>query len=171
MVKIFGGSLVLIAAYLFGVKLMEPAAEHIRLLEEGDLLYRILESEIRNTRTPLPILFGELSDRTNTRWHNFFFELSITLSKNTEESFLTIYERLLKNTWKEKFSKEEQNLFLNAGRNLLSDDMEYHREEIKQLSEYLNKKILQMKKEYTNKKKVVLISCLCMGALAVILLF
>ena len=43
---------------------MEPAAEHIRLLEEGDLLYRILESEIRNTRTPLPILFGELSDRT-----------------------------------------------------------------------------------------------------------
>ena len=48
MVKILGGSLVLIAAYLFGMKLMEPAAEHIRLLEEGDLLYRILE--IRNTR-------------------------------------------------------------------------------------------------------------------------
>lgn len=45
------------------------------------------------------------------------------------------------------------------------------REEIKQLSTYLNEKILQMKKEYTNKKKVVLISCLCMGALAVILLF
>lgn len=35
MVKILGGSLVLIAAYLFGMKLMEPAAEHIRLLEEG----------------------------------------------------------------------------------------------------------------------------------------
>ena len=60
MVKILGGSLVLIAAYLFGMKLMEPAAEHIRLLEEGDLLYRILESEIRNTRTPLPILFDFL---------------------------------------------------------------------------------------------------------------
>lgn len=61
---------------------------------------------------------------------------------------MTIYERLLKKTWKEKFSKEEQNLFLNAGRNLLSDDMEYQREEIKQLSTYLNEKILQMKKEY-----------------------
>ena len=67
---------------------------------------------------------------------------------------MTIYERLLKKTWKEKFSKEEQNLFLNAGRNLLSDDMEYQREEIKQLSTYLNEKILQMKKEYTNKKKL-----------------
>ena len=33
MVKILGGSLVLIAAYLFGMKLMEPAAEHIRILD------------------------------------------------------------------------------------------------------------------------------------------
>lgn len=72
MVKILGGSLVLMQP-IFLEKLMEPAAEIIScLLEEGDLLYRILESEIRNTRTPLPILFGELSDRTNTRWHNFF---------------------------------------------------------------------------------------------------
>ena len=103
MVKIFGGCLLLLAAYLAGLKIMEPLAEHIRLLEEGDLLYRILESEIRNTKTPLPLLFGELSDRTSTLWHNFFFELSITLSKNTEESFQIIYERLLKKIWKDKF--------------------------------------------------------------------
>ena len=70
-----------------------------------------------------------------------------------------------------KVFKRRTKFILNAGRNLLSDDMEYQREEIKQLSTYLNEKILQMKKEYTNKKKVVLISCLCMGALAVILLF
>ena len=72
MVKILGGSLVLIAAYLFGMKLMEPAAEHSRLLQDGFLLYRILQAQIRNPTPPLPILFGELSDRTNTRWHNFF---------------------------------------------------------------------------------------------------
>lgn len=113
MVKILGGSLVLIAAYLFGMKLMEPAAEHIRLLEEGDLLYRILESEIRNTRTPLPILFGELSDRTNTRWHNFF-ELSITLTKNTEESFLTIYERLFKKNMERKVFKRRTKSILKC---------------------------------------------------------
>ena len=171
MVKILGGCLLILASYLAGLKIMEPAAEHIRLLEEGDLLYRILESEIRNTRTPLPILFGELSDRTNTRWHNFFFELSIELSKNTEESFLAIYERVLEKIWKEKLSEEEQRLFLNAGRNLLSADMDYQKEEIKQLSTYLNEKVSQMKKDYTDKKKVVLISCLCIGILAVILLF
>ncbi len=171
MIKIFGGCLLLLAAYLTGLKIMEPAAEHIRFLEEGDLLYRILESEIRNAKTPLPLLFGELSDRTSTLWHNFFFELSITLSKNTEESFQTIYERLLKKTWKDKLSKEEQKLFLDAGRNLLSDDTYYQKEEIKQLSIYLNKRISQMKTEYTVKKKVVLVSCLCIGTLAVILLF
>ena len=77
MVKLFGACLLLLASYLAGLKIMEPAAEHIRLLEEGDLLYRILESEIRNTRTPLPLLFGELSDRTNTLWHNFFLSFRL----------------------------------------------------------------------------------------------
>lgn len=72
MPKLLGACFLFIAAYLSGLKIMEPSVEHIRALEEGELLYRILESEIRNTRTPLPLLFAELSDRTNTRWHNFF---------------------------------------------------------------------------------------------------
>lgn len=62
-------------------------------------------------------------------------------------------------------------MFLNAGRNLLSEDLYYQQQEIKQLSGHLNEKISQMKKEYTGKKKVVLVSCLCIGMLAVILLF
>ena len=61
-------------------------------------------------------------------------------------------------------------MFLNAGRNLLSDDMYYQQEEMRQLSVFLNERICQMKKEYTGKKKVVLVFCLCMGTLAVILL-
>lgn len=77
----------------------------------------------------------------------------------------------MKKIWKDKLSKEEQKLFLDAGRNLLSDDMYYQKEEIKQLSVYLNERISQMKTEYTVKKKVVLVSCLCIGTLAVILLF
>ena len=57
MAKLLGACFILMASYLFGVKIMERDAELIRLLEEGELLYRILESEIRNTRTPLPLLF------------------------------------------------------------------------------------------------------------------
>ena len=53
---------------------------------------------------------------------------------------------------------------------ILSDDTGVSEEEIKQLSTYLNEKILQMKKNIQI-KKVVLISCLCMGALAVIFAF
>lgn len=53
-------------------------------------------------------------------------------------------------------------MFLNAGRNLLSDDMYYQQEEMRQLSVFLNERICQMKKEYTGKKKVVLVFCLCM---------
>lgn len=77
MTKIVGACFIMVAAYLSGLQIMQPAAEHIYLLEEGDLLYRILESEIRNTRTPLPLLFAELSDRTNTLWHNFFLNFQL----------------------------------------------------------------------------------------------
>ena len=87
MVKIFGGCLLLLAAYLAGLKIMEPLAEHILLLEEGDLLYRILESEIRNTKTPLPLLFGELSDRTSTLWHNFFLNFPLHCQKTQKKVF------------------------------------------------------------------------------------
>ena len=95
----------------------------------------------------------------------------MVLSQNTEESFVTIYERILKKVWKEKFSEEEQQLFLNVGRNLLSDDIYYQQEETKQLSIHLNEKIHQMKKEYVGKKIVVLVFCICMGILTVIILF
>ncbi len=77
MTKLAGACFLMIAACLSGLKIMEPAAERIRLLEEGDLLYRILESEIRNTRTPLPLIFAELSDRTSTLWHNFFLNFPL----------------------------------------------------------------------------------------------
>ena len=92
----------------------------------------------------------------------------ISYYRHTEE---VKYEKILEKVWKEKLSKEEQRMFLNAGRNLLSDDMYYQQEEMRQLSVFLNERICQMKKEYTGKKKVVLVFCLCMGTLAVILLF
>ena len=75
MAKLLGACFILMASYLFG------DAEHIRLLEEGELLYRILESEIRNTRTPLPLLFGELSERTDSLWHNFFLNFLLRYLK------------------------------------------------------------------------------------------
>ena len=81
MAKLLGACFILMASYLFGVKIMERDAEHIRLLEEGELLCRILESEIRNTRTPLPLLFGELSERTDSLWHNFFLNFLLRYLK------------------------------------------------------------------------------------------
>ena len=88
MAKLAGTCFLLIASYLSGLKIMEPFAERIRLLEEGNLLYRILESEIRNTRTPLPLIFAELSDRTNTRWHNFFLNFPLLYQEIQKKVFL-----------------------------------------------------------------------------------
>ena len=69
-----------------------------------------------------------------------------------------------------KLSEEEQVQFLNAGRNLLSADCYYQQKEIAGLSEYLNQKIQKKKKEYQERKKIVMIFSLCIGILVVILL-
>ncbi len=93
MAKLLGACFILMASYLFGVKIMERDAEHIRLLEEGELLYRILESEIRNTRTPLPLLFGELSERTDSLWHNFFLNFLLRYLKILRKAFLIFMKK------------------------------------------------------------------------------
>ena len=75
------GKIIRCMFYPYGFLSFWSNAEHIRLLEEGELLYRILESEIRNTRTPLPLLFGELSERTDSLWHNFFLNFLLRYLK------------------------------------------------------------------------------------------
>ena len=62
--KWIGAGLVLTAGYLLSQYLINPAVQHLKMLEEGELLFRILESEIRNLKTPLPELFGEISRKT-----------------------------------------------------------------------------------------------------------
>lgn len=76
----------------------------------------------------------------------------------------------IRKSMERKLSKEEQRMFLNAGRNLLSDDMYYQQEEMRQLSVFLNERICQMKKNIPEKESCPCF-CLCMGTLAVILLF
>ena len=81
MAKLLGACFILMASYLFGVKILVRDAEDILLFDEVVLLYRILVSEIRNTRTPLPLLFGELSERTDCLWHNFFLNFLLRYLK------------------------------------------------------------------------------------------
>ena len=50
MAKLLGACFILMASYLFGVKIMERDAEHIRLLEEGEFLNR--KSEIQEHHCP-----------------------------------------------------------------------------------------------------------------------
>lgn len=111
MTKLLGSCLILLAAFLSGLKILEPAGEHIRLLEEGDLLYRILESEIRNTGTPLPLLFGEMSDRTNTLWHDFFLNFPLHCQKIQRKVFLS-YMRIFSGKYGKKHSQKRNRDYL-----------------------------------------------------------
>lgn len=168
--KILGSVLVLMAGYLLSIRLMEPSGERIRLLEEGEYLFRILESEIRNTKMPLPQLFQELGERTKTVWGDFFTELSGELQKRTDFLFADEFERLLTFYFSAVFSTEEKLLFLQVGRNLLSDDLLFHQDTARQLSEKIQTHVLQMKECVDKQKKVCQALCLSASGLLVIVL-
>ena len=61
--KWFGAFLLLVSGYLLSRRLAEPGMRHVELLEEGEYLFRLLESEIRNAKIPLPELFADISRR------------------------------------------------------------------------------------------------------------
>ena len=42
----FGAFLLLVSGYLLSRRLSEPAMRHVEILEEGEYLFRLLESEI-----------------------------------------------------------------------------------------------------------------------------
>ena len=50
--KWFGAFLLLVSGYLLSRRLAEPGIRHVELLEEGEYLFRLLESEIRNAKIP-----------------------------------------------------------------------------------------------------------------------
>ena len=129
-----------------------------------------LESEIRNAKVPLPALFAEISCRTDSLWKDFFAELSKKMQDGGDFTFSEEFERLFSIHLAETLTDEEQNLFLRAGRNLLSDDLVFHKNASEQLSLEIREHVAVMKKRLDSQKKVYQVLCLSMSALLVIIL-
>ena len=170
MVKIIGILLILAAGYLFSQRMISPTVNHMKLLEEGEFLFRVLESEIRNTKTPLPELFAQISGRTESVWKDFFRDLSDTMTKCGDFEFIDEFDRLLTYHMAQIMPEEERMIFFNAGRNLLSDDFMFQRNTINQLSEQLRDCISKMNDSLKIQKKVYQALCLSVSALLIIIL-
>ena len=80
------------------------------------------------------------------------------------------FERLLTFHLSEILTEEELLLFLRAGRNLLSDDLTFHKNTSEQLSREIREHVSGMKKRLDSQKKVYQALCLSMSALIVIIL-
>lgn len=168
--KWIGAGLVILSGYLLSQYLVNPVREQIIILEEGELLFRILESEIRNRKIPLPELFLQLSRKTDSIWGDFFLAFSQKLQNNTDVEFAESFEQLLISYTSRFLTEEERQIFLNVGRNLLSDDLLYQRKTMEQLSVQLINCLEEKKKNFLNQKEVSRAICLSMSALIVIFL-
>ena len=168
--KWFGAFLLLVSGYLLSRRLAEPGIRHVELLEEGEYLFRLLESEIRNAKIPLPELFADISRRTGSLWKGFFADLSEEMKEERDFAFGDEFECLLTFHLSGILTEEELLLFLRAGRNLLSDDLTFHKNTSKQLSREIREHVSGMKKRLDSQKKVYQALCLSMSALIVIIL-
>ena len=168
--KWIGAGLVILSGYLLSQYLVNPVREQIIILEEGELLFRILESMIRNRKIPLPELFLQLSRKTDSIWGDFFLAFSQKLQNNTDVEFAESFEQLLISYTSRFLTEEERQIFLNVGRNLLSDDLLYQRKTMEQLSVQLTNCLEEKKKNFLNQKEVSRAICLSMSALIVIFL-
>lgn len=71
-VKLTGCGLILLAGILTSFYLLRPLSHKIRLLEEGEYLFRLMESGIRYHKEVLPELFYQLGKKAKTPWQIFF---------------------------------------------------------------------------------------------------
>lgn len=165
-----GALLLLISGYLFSHRLAEPGMRHVEVLEEGEYLFRLLESEIRNAKIPLPELFAQIGCRTNSKWKDFFLDFSEELKGSADFAFEEELERLLCFHLSDILTEEEEQLFLRAGRNLVSDDFVFHKNASEQLSFEIREHVSVMRKKLDSQKKVYQAVCLSMSALIVIIL-
>ena len=168
--KLLGAILILTSGYLISRQMMKPSLHHFLLLKEGDNLFRILESEIRNQKTPLPELFQNISERAQTEWKAFFADFYKSMNGQEDFLFSAEFERLFTVHLSEYFSEEEESLFLQAGQNLFSPDLLFQKNNIARLSEHLNRMLIQQREDAEKQNRAYLALCLSASALIIIIL-
>ncbi len=122
-------------------------------------------------KVPLPELFEAVSRRTDSLWKDFFAALSEELRQGGDLTFAEVFAQKMERHLSGTLTGEEQRMFVQAGRNLLSDDLVFHREASEKLSEDIRRHVAEKEKELDSRKKVLMALCLSGAALLVILLF
>ncbi|MBQ9157331.1 MAG: stage III sporulation protein AB [Eubacterium sp.] len=179
--KITGSLCILLVGFMLSQRLTLPMKEHVDILQEGHYLFGRIVAEIRAAGLPLPDLFARIATETKTSWNTFFREMYEELSIGTEQArqnlciepeleFTDLFEKLLKETMGDLLSQEEITLFLQIGRGLISEDMIFHRENMRQISSVLEPMIADARKRYRDRLRLSRVLCLSGSLLAIIIL-
>ena len=166
-------AVVIMAGYLLSIRLIEPFRRsvyfHVVFRKKESICFGYLECEI-GTENAAAAAFSGIGGTDKNGVGRFFRRLSGELQKKTDFLFADEFERLLTFYFSAVFSTEEKLLFLQVGRNLLSDDLLFHQDTARQLSEKIQTHVLQMKECVDKQKKVCQALCLSASGLLVIVL-
>lgn len=169
-VRIIGAGMILLAGYLSGICILAPAREHIKLLEEGNYLFSLMDSGIRNRKILLPDLADEISKKADSIWKDFFSELDRALNEYSDTELTVLFGDLLEKCTGEYFSGEERDIYIRFGDVMFSGDPELMRTNTARLSSELSDHIAELKSELKERSKAVRIFCISISLFVVILL-
>lgn len=101
---------------------------------------------------------------------DFFLQMHKRLKTQQDVLFWEIYEDRLESLMKPYLTEEEYLLFLQFGKNLMSGDLTFHKEQEQHMTGELRKCIEEEKEVFRNKTKVYRALCLFASALIMIIL-
>ncbi|MEG0777495.1 MAG: stage III sporulation protein AB [Oscillospiraceae bacterium] len=90
--KIFGSLMLIFACTLFGLSYAKKLRERQNCLAEILQSLRFMEAELKNSATPLPELFRELSETSKHEAREFYAALSASMENLGEESLANLWQ-------------------------------------------------------------------------------
>ena len=168
--KALGACLILLAGFLTGRELLLPERRHISLLAEGTFLFLLMESGIRHQREPMPRLLKNLSDRSESLWHDCFFSLADHLTRGTEKDFTLLFTDLIREYPGQILDEKEQRLFIQLGQGMVSTDALFSRDSIRRISGQLDEIVAKRRETLAGRQRVVYLCSMSVSILAIILL-
>ena len=150
--------------------ILRPWKEHVELLQEGCFLFGLLESGLRKAKIPLPELFGQIAERTESKWHLFFGEMQQILGKGPDIELSLLFEQILKKNLSMTLPLEEIRLFSQFGRGILTGDMVFQKHNLEEISSVIHNIEGDLRKQLSDRTKVIRVFCFSMSLLIILFL-
>lgn len=171
MVKLIGVLLLMVGSVGFAATLCTEQRKKLLLLVQLRKMFVLIQEDIRYSGLPLPLIIEKTAKKIKEPFRKALTKISKEIVTNGGEMLCEVWEKEMKNIFKElAFSKKQQELLLEFPDSLGFWEREGQAKALTFYIEESDKWISQMEKEEKNKNKVIMSLGAATGILLSVLL-